>query len=119
VVVGLLRIELALPANDSLKGKRAIVKKIVERAKSRFNVAAAEVGAMDVRRRAVLGFSVISNDGRHAGEMLDTIGAFVAGATEALVVGQQREVLRLGDEFGVVERTVGGLDGAWDNRRDD
>jgi len=106
VVVGVLRVVLSLPGNDSLKGKRAIVKKILERARSRFNVAAAEVSDMDVHRRATLGFTVVSNDGRHAESMIDTIMSFVAGATEAIVLDRKSELLRVGAELGVVERTM-------------
>lgn len=106
MVIGVLRIVLSLPGNDSLKGKRSIVKKIVERARARFNVAAAEVGDMDAHRRATLGFTVVSNDAQHAESMIDTIAAFVAGATEALVVDRKSEVLRVGAELGVVERTM-------------
>ena len=43
MVVGICRVVLALPWNDSLKGKRSVVKRILERARVRFNVAAAEV----------------------------------------------------------------------------
>ncbi len=106
MVIGVLRVVLSLPGNDSLKGKRSIVKKILERARARFHVSAAEVGDMDVHRRATLGFAVVSNDARHAESMIDTIMAFVAGATEAIVIDRKSEILRVGAELGVVERTM-------------
>lgn len=106
MVIGVLRVVLSLPGNDSLKGKRSVVKKIVERARARFNVTAAEVADMDVHRRATLGFAVVSNDARHAESMIDTIMSFVAGATEALVIDRKSEILRVGSELGVVERTM-------------
>jgi hypothetical protein len=92
MVVGVLRIVLALPWNDSLKGKRSVVRKILERARARFNVAAAELEDLDAHRRAVLGFTVISNDRRHAMSMLDTLTSFVASATEAQLVDRRVEL---------------------------
>jgi len=100
MVVGVCRIVLSLPGNDSLKGKRKVVKSIVERVRHRFNAAAAEVADMDVHRRAVLGFSVVSNDGRHANSMLDQITSFVAGASEALIVDRSIELVQIGEELG-------------------
>jgi uncharacterized protein YlxP (DUF503 family) len=101
MVVGVSSISLALSGIDSLKGKRAIVKRLIERARSRFNVAAAEVGALDSKRSAVLGFAVVSNDSRHADEMLAKIASFIAGASEAVVVERRTELIHVGDELGV------------------
>jgi uncharacterized protein YlxP (DUF503 family) len=88
LVVGIARISLALPWNDSLKGKRSVVKSILERARTRFHVAAAEVDDLDAHRRATLGFAVVSNDGRHARSLLDKLVGFVAGASEAQLIDQ-------------------------------
>jgi uncharacterized protein YlxP (DUF503 family) len=98
MVVGVSSISLALSGIDSLKGKRAIVKRIVERTRSRFNLAIAEVGALDSKRRAVLGLAVVSNDKQHVNEMLDKIAAYIAGASEAVVTGRTLEIVSFGDE---------------------
>jgi uncharacterized protein YlxP (DUF503 family) len=83
---------LALPWNDSLKGKRSVVKSIIERTRQRFHVAAAEVEDMDAHRRATLGFAVVSNDARHAQSVLDKLVRFVAGATQAELIDQSRTI---------------------------
>ncbi|MDB4990294.1 MAG: hypothetical protein JWN04_5472 [Myxococcaceae bacterium] len=90
MVVGICRIVLSLPWNDSLKGKRSVVKSILERARNRFHVAAAEVDDLDAHRRATLGFAVVSNDARHAESILDKLVSFVAGATQAEILDQSR-----------------------------
>jgi len=92
MVVGICRVVLSLPWNDSLKGKRSVVKSIVERARQRFHVAAAEVEDMDAHRRATLGFAVVSNDARHAQSVLDKLVGFVAGATQAELIDQSRTI---------------------------
>lgn len=92
MVVGVCRVVLALPYNDSLKGKRAVVKSIVERARVRFHVAAAEVGDLDAHKRASLGFAVVSNDARHAQSVLDKLVSFIAGASEAQLVDKSTAI---------------------------
>jgi uncharacterized protein len=96
MVVGTCRIVLSLPGNDSLKGKRKVVRGIVDKLRHRFNAAVAEVDDMDAHRRAVLGLAVVSNDVRHANSMLDTLTSFIAGASEAQIVDRQMEILHIG-----------------------
>lgn len=96
MIIGALRIVLSLPGNDSLKGKRKVVRSIVDRLRHRYNVAVAEVGDLDVHRRAVLGLSVVSNDASHVSSMLDKLTAAIAGASEALVVDRKMEILHIG-----------------------
>jgi hypothetical protein len=86
MVVGMCRVVLALPWNDSLKGKRSVVKSVIERARAKFHVASAEVGDLDQHRRATLGFAVVSNDARHARSVLDKLVGFVAGASQAQLI---------------------------------
>ena len=99
MVVGVCRITLSLRGNDSLKGKRRVIRPILDRVRARYNVAAAEVADNDVHQRAVLGFAVVSNDGRHATSMIDDLVSFVAGSTEALVVDRYHEIIHVGDEL--------------------
>jgi uncharacterized protein YlxP (DUF503 family) len=94
------RITFSIPGNDSLKGKRRVVRRIVDRTRNQFNTAVAEVGALDQHRRAQIGFAVVSNDSRHANSMLDNIGAFVSHLTEAVVVGRDVELMHLGEMGG-------------------
>lgn len=98
MVVGVCRITFGIPSNDSLKGKRRVVRRIVDRVRQKFNAAVAEVGALDQHRRAVIGLCVVSNDGRHANSMLDTIAAFASAQTEAVVLDRSLELLHVGDD---------------------
>lgn len=98
MVVGVSQIAFSLPGNDSLKGKRSVVRRIVDRTRAKFNAAVAEVDALDVHRRAVIGVSVVSNDARHANSMIDRITSFMAGLTEAVVVERTLEILHVEGE---------------------
>lgn len=53
---------LRLEGVRSLKDKRAIVRSLVERLRTRQRVAAAEVGRQDDLRRAEIGFATVSGD---------------------------------------------------------
>ena len=94
--MGVCRITFGLPGNDSLKGKRRVVRRVVDRTRHAFNAAVAEVGHLDEHRRAEIGIAVVSNDGRHANSMLDKITSFASGLTEAVVLDRSIEVLHVG-----------------------
>jgi uncharacterized protein YlxP (DUF503 family) len=75
--VGTLQVRLRLPENHSLKGKRKVVKSITSQVSSKFNVAIAEVGDQDMWQVTTLGVSCVSNDGRHANEILSRVMDFI------------------------------------------
>ncbi len=55
MVVGVLKLDLYLPGNDSLKGKRRILKGMLERIIREFQVSALEVGDGDIWQRTQIG----------------------------------------------------------------
>jgi uncharacterized protein len=59
--VGVLTIEIQIPWAHSLKDKRAVVLKVRDRLRSRFNVAVAELDSTDLWQRATLGVAAISS----------------------------------------------------------
>lgn len=98
MVVGVGRMELELDGVRSLKEKRAVISSILDRVRSRFDVAAAEVGHQDAHTRALLGFTCISGDGPHANEMMDRVLAFAAGLGLARVAYRGTELVHMSDE---------------------
>ncbi len=77
MTVGVCRITLRLPENSSLKGKRQVVRSLTTRLRNKFNVAVAEVDDNDRWQIATIGLTCVSNDARHAQEMLDRAVQFV------------------------------------------
>ena len=61
----------------SLKEKRSIVKSVIGRVKSRFNVSAAEVDHQDEKRLAVIAMAMVSNDSRFIDQQFDKIIDFM------------------------------------------
>ena len=77
MIVGLLTFQLHLQGVDSLKAKRSIVKSLIGRLQSRFNASVAETDLQDSKQLAMVGVSIISNDGGHLDEQLDKLVNFV------------------------------------------
>jgi uncharacterized protein len=100
MVVGIARIVLGIPESRSLKDKRAVVRRVIDRVRHKFNAAVAEVGDLDAHRRATIGITVVSNDVRHASSMLETISSFVSTASAAVVLDRSTEIETYEDHFG-------------------
>jgi uncharacterized protein YlxP (DUF503 family) len=77
MVVGVCRLKLRLPESSSLKDKRQVVRSLTTRLRNKFNVAVAEVDSNDAWQIATIGITCVSNDARHAREMLDNAIEFV------------------------------------------
>lgn len=84
MVVGVLKLTLYLPENHSLKGKRAVLRKIKARVSNEFNVSISECDGHDLWQRAVLGVAQVGPD-----------AAYVEGAL--------RHVVRFIDDMQVAE----------------
>jgi len=76
--IGVCKLELRLPENQSLKGKRQVVKSIIARLRNEYNVSVAEVDNQDLWQLATLGITCVSNHRRHADEILSRVVKFVA-----------------------------------------
>jgi uncharacterized protein YlxP (DUF503 family) len=69
--VGVCTIVLRLAGNDSLKGKRSVIKSVMARLRGEFNVAVAEVDTQDDWQRATLGMVTVSADQSYAHGLLE------------------------------------------------
>ena len=95
MVVGTLKIEFRIRDNHSLKGKRKIVRSMVDRVKHRFNASIAEVGSNDNWQRIELGISATGNDRRHIESTLGNILSFLESLYLAEIVNTDSEILNL------------------------
>ena len=75
--VGVLRISFRLPENSSLKGKRQVLKSIISRVANKFNISVAEIDDNDLWQLATIGVSCVSNDKRHANEVLSKVVDYI------------------------------------------
>jgi uncharacterized protein YlxP (DUF503 family) len=71
MIVGVCTIELFLSDSRSLKDKRRVLLRLKDRLHGQFNLSVAEVDGQDLWQKAVLGLACVSNEGRHANQVLD------------------------------------------------
>ena len=93
MIVGLVTWELHLPACQSLKDKRHVLKSLKDRLHNQFNVSAAETDHQDLWQRAELTVCVVSTDRRHAEQVLREADRLVAGAAGARIVDSSTSYL--------------------------
>jgi hypothetical protein len=87
--VGIVRIELHIPAATSLKEKRSVVRSLKDRIRQRVRAAVAEVDHQDLWQRAALGVAVVSGESRQVDEQLQAIRNLVQGTFEAELLDWQ------------------------------
>ena len=85
-----LTVDLRIPAAQSLKERRAVVTPLLEGARRRFAVAAADTGS-DRHQRAELSFAAVSGSVTHATEVIDAVERFVWSFPEVEVVSTERQ----------------------------
>ena len=76
--------ELFLPNSHSLKAKRQVARSVATRIRNQFNVTVAEADDNDLWQRLTLGVCCLSNDTRHANEILSNVVAFVEKSRDDL-----------------------------------
>ncbi|MFY9813419.1 MAG: DUF503 domain-containing protein [Dehalococcoidales bacterium] len=75
--IGVCKIDLRIPENETLKGKRMVVQSIIARVRDKFHVSVAEVENGDMWQIATIGVCCVSNDNRHTNEMISRIVDFI------------------------------------------
>jgi uncharacterized protein YlxP (DUF503 family) len=92
--VGVCKINLRLPGNSSLKGKRQVLKSITTRVRNKFNVSVAEIDNHDRWQLATIGICCVSNDNRYTNEVLSKVVDFVInGHFEVEILDYEIEIL--------------------------
>lgn len=92
MVVGVCRITLHIGEPNSLKEKRHILKSLLERLKSRFNVSAAETGLNDKWQAAEIGIACVSNDRAQVDSIIGNVLNFIENDVRVEVVGLNTEI---------------------------
>jgi uncharacterized protein YlxP (DUF503 family) len=93
MVVGTLVVDLLLGDVRSLKQKRAVVRPIVAELRRRFEVCAAETGALDLHRRAEVSVALVSSSHAHATEVLAACERLLAQRPEVELLAARTRVL--------------------------
>ncbi|MFC1858761.1 DUF503 domain-containing protein [Thermodesulfobacteriota bacterium] len=95
MVVGLGNMTFRLHDCRSLKGKRKIVKSIINRVRNTFNASVAEVGSNDVHQRAEIGFAVVGNNRMVINSKIDKIFNMADEMMLAEMIDTEMEIFNL------------------------
>ena len=93
VVVGTLTVELFIFESRTLKDKRRILKSILDKVRSRFNVSIAEVDSHDMWQRSVLGIACVSNQVAHVQSVLSSVEKFISHQRDAEIISLHTEII--------------------------
>ena len=90
---GICRIKLHLSQSQSLKDKRRIVKSIISRLRSQYNISIAEVDDQDLWQLVTLGIACVSNHNQHVDEILSKVVNFIVNNYPELeIIDHQTEI---------------------------
>ncbi len=87
MVVGVMKLNLILPENHSLKGKRSVLRRVQARVIHRFHISVTECGNQDLWHSAILGFGVVGSSQKVVDATLQKVIHFV----DQLKLGQVGE----------------------------
>jgi uncharacterized protein YlxP (DUF503 family) len=82
----LLVVDCHIPHAQSLKQKRAVVKSLIERLRTRLNASVAETGFLDEWQRSVIAVGLVSNNRRYLQQQVDILEQLVVSYTGDLSV---------------------------------
>ena len=90
MIIGVMT-ALHLQGIGSLKEKRSIIKSVMGRLKSRFNVSISEVEHNDSKIMAVIGVAIVGNDTSFINSQLDAVANFMRNDGRFYLSGVERE----------------------------
>lgn len=97
--VGTYTCTLRMPWVTNLKEKRALVRPVVERLKSRYPVSVARLDGLNTHDWETIGVVTISNDHGWVEETLAHVAAFIAQGGEYRIEDEHQEITPLGDNW--------------------
>ena len=90
--------ELHIPHARSLKDKRAVVRSVRARIRSRFEMSVAEVGLQELHQRARIGAAAVGSDGASLEPLFEEVARSLELEQDASLVGWNVEVIQMPDE---------------------
>lgn len=94
MVVGISIFEIHLPACRSLKGKRKVIRGLIDRIHHRFRVSIAETGFHDLHQRSEISIAIVSQSQTELDRILEEIRGVVDGVEpEAFLTRWEPQIL--------------------------
>ncbi len=95
MIVAVASLTLIIPENDSLKGKRKVVKSLIEKVRHKFEAAVAEVADNDLWQKAKIGVALVGNNPQLLHTRLNQIMQYMENQHLAEIIDSQVELVYL------------------------
>lgn len=95
LTVGVARASFRIHGNRSLKGKRKVIKSLVEKCRHRFNASVAEVDDQDLVQRGTIAVAIVSSNARLLNSLLDQAIEYMDSLQLAELIEQDIELIPL------------------------
>lgn len=95
MVIGAGIITFRLHDCRSLKGKRKVVKSIINQIRNNFNASVAEIGSNDIHQRAEIGFTLAGNNRAVINSKIDKIFNLAEELGLAEIINTELEIISL------------------------
>ncbi|SKC75852.1 DUF503 domain-containing protein [Maledivibacter halophilus] len=93
MIIGSCEIKLVIFEVNSLKEKRQVIKSLLKRIQSRYNVSIAEVDLNDIWRRGVIGLVCVTTSTKHANQMLNNVIKFIENDGRVEIIECKFEII--------------------------
>jgi len=92
-IIGFLEVHLRIPEAHSLKEKRRVVKRVVERLKNKFNVSVSEIGDQDRWQSSIIGVVTVGSSKKIVDATLEKVIVFIEELYPGKLVNYYKEIL--------------------------
>lgn len=93
MVIGICEMEIRIGYANSLKEKRRIVKSILGRVQSKYNVSIAEVDYQDIHKQTQIGLAYVSNDSAQAHRVLENVVSYIENNFDIELLNYHMEMI--------------------------
>lgn len=92
--IGIAKMDILIPGNSSLKGKRRVIRSIIDRIKARFNVSIAEVDGNDYWQRSTLGITLVGNEKKFISSILNRVIELIYSSDSIEVLSRECDIIK-------------------------
>jgi hypothetical protein len=93
MIIGSCELEILIYEANSLKEKRHVIKSIIGKIQSRYNVSISEVGLQDTWRKSVIGFACVTNSTSRANSIVSNVLKFIENDGRVEIIDYEIEIL--------------------------
>ena len=92
--IGVVKFNLYMEGNRSLKDKRQQVKSLIKKVNSKFpNISIAEVDSLDLWNKATIGFCFVSNNSKFVNSVVDQVFLYIESFVSNYISDKDMEII--------------------------